>query len=59
MLVVDDSPFDRQLVGKLLESLPEIEVIYAESLASGMQAIARESPSIVHHGPDPARRRWP
>ena len=47
MLVVDDSAFDRQLVGRLLEDLPDLQVMYAESLATGMQAIARESPSIV------------
>jgi DNA-binding NarL/FixJ family response regulator len=46
-LVIDDSPFDRELVGKLLASLPELEVIYAGSISSGMQAIVRESPSII------------
>jgi CheY-like chemotaxis protein/anti-sigma regulatory factor (Ser/Thr protein kinase) len=47
VLVVDDSPFDRHLVGQLLESLPELRVVYASSGQEGMAAIARESPSII------------
>ena len=47
VLVVDDSPFDRQLVGQLLASLPELEVLYADSIGAGMHAIERGSPSIV------------
>jgi ActR/RegA family two-component response regulator/anti-sigma regulatory factor (Ser/Thr protein kinase) len=47
ILVVDDSPFDRQLVGKLLEQLPHLKVVYADSIASGIDAVAREKPTIV------------
>jgi CheY-like chemotaxis protein/anti-sigma regulatory factor (Ser/Thr protein kinase) len=47
VLVVDDSPFDRQVMGKLLESLAGLEVIYAESVLAAMEVIAREPPSIV------------
>ncbi len=47
VVVVDDSPFDRQLVGQLLASLPGLELLYADSIGAGMHAIERESPSIV------------
>jgi DNA-binding response OmpR family regulator len=47
VLVVDDSPFDQQLVSKLLENVPDLQVIYAESLETGRQAIERELPTIV------------
>ena len=33
--------------GDCWQSLPELEVLYADSIEAGMQAIARESPSIV------------
>jgi CheY-like chemotaxis protein len=47
VLVVDDSPFDRQLVGRLLAPMGELRVAYASSASEGMAAIACESPSIV------------
>jgi CheY-like chemotaxis protein len=47
VLAVDDSPFDREVMGKLLEALPELEVIYAESIRAAMQVLNLESPSIV------------
>ena len=47
VLVVDDSPFDRQLIARLLTQVPNLKVIFAESIQTGMQTIAHESPSIV------------
>ncbi len=47
VLVVDDSPFDRQLVGRLLAPLTNLELAFADSIQSGMKAIAEASPSIV------------
>jgi DNA-binding NarL/FixJ family response regulator/anti-sigma regulatory factor (Ser/Thr protein kinase) len=47
VLVVDDSQFDRELVARLLAPLADLVVIQAESIAAGMQMIARESPAIV------------
>jgi CheY-like chemotaxis protein/anti-sigma regulatory factor (Ser/Thr protein kinase) len=47
VLVVDDSPFDRELVGRLLAQLPNLELTFADSIQSGMKAIAETSPSIV------------
>jgi CheY-like chemotaxis protein/anti-sigma regulatory factor (Ser/Thr protein kinase) len=47
VLVVDDSPFDRELIARLLAQLPKLKVIFAESIQTGMQAVAHESPSVV------------
>jgi CheY-like chemotaxis protein len=47
VLIVDDSPFDRQLVGKLLAQLPKLKLLFADSIQTGMEAIAEQSPSIV------------
>ena len=47
-LVIDDSPFDRELVGKLLAKSPGARGhLCADRSSSGMQAIVRESPSII------------
>ena len=47
LLVVDDSVFDRRLVGELLAPLNGLNVIYAGSVSAGLEAIARESPAVV------------
>jgi CheY-like chemotaxis protein len=47
VLVVDDSPVDRQLAGKLLEKQSDATVIYATDGKEAMLAIAREKPDAV------------
>ena len=47
VLVVDDSAFDRHLVGQLLENLDNVRVIYACNGREGLEAIAREAPSVI------------
>jgi CheY-like chemotaxis protein/anti-sigma regulatory factor (Ser/Thr protein kinase) len=47
VLVIDDSAFDRQVVGRLLESMTGLRVVYACSGHAGMAAIEREAPDIV------------
>jgi CheY-like chemotaxis protein len=47
VLVVDDSAFDRQLVGQLLGPMPDIRVVYATDGQEGLAAIAREAPSVI------------
>ncbi len=47
VLVVDDSAFDRQLVGQLLESMEDVRAVYTCDGSEGMEAIARESPSVI------------
>ena len=47
VLVVDDSALDRQLVARMLAPLPNLDLAFADSIQSGMQAIAEASPSIV------------
>jgi DNA-binding NarL/FixJ family response regulator/anti-sigma regulatory factor (Ser/Thr protein kinase) len=47
VLVVDDSPLDRHLVGKLLESMEELRVVYACNGREGLAAIEREAPSVI------------
>jgi CheY-like chemotaxis protein len=47
VLVVDDSPVDRQLAGKLLEKQTDATVIYASDGKEALQAIAREKPDAV------------
>ncbi len=47
ILVVDDSAFDRQLVGQLLGPMPDIRVVYAVDGRTGLEAIAREAPSVI------------
>jgi DNA-binding NarL/FixJ family response regulator/anti-sigma regulatory factor (Ser/Thr protein kinase) len=47
VLVVDDSSFDRQLVGQLLGPMPDIRVVYATDGRTGLEAIAREAPSVI------------
>jgi CheY-like chemotaxis protein len=47
ILVVDDSAFDRHLVGKLLESMDGVSVVYASDGQEGLAAIEREGPSVI------------
>ncbi len=47
VLVVDDSAFDRHIVGRLLEPLKDVRVVYAHGGREGLEAIARESPSVI------------
>jgi DNA-binding NarL/FixJ family response regulator/anti-sigma regulatory factor (Ser/Thr protein kinase) len=47
VLVVDDSAFDRQLIGQLLASIGDVKVIFAADGQEGMAAIARDAPAIV------------
>ncbi len=47
ILVVDDSPIDRLLVGKLLESQDEWQVQYADDGHQAIEAIRDELPDIV------------
>ena len=47
VLVVDDSAFDRQLVGQLLDPMPGVRVVYADDGRAGLAAIAREAPSVI------------
>ncbi len=47
VLVVDDSPFDRYFIGKLLHSLDDVRVVFAENGRAGLAAVDRESPSVI------------
>ncbi len=47
ILVVDDSAFDRHLVSQLLEPLKDVRVVYACDGSQGLDAIAREAPSVI------------
>jgi CheY-like chemotaxis protein len=47
VLVVDDSVFDRRLVGQLLESLKDVRLVYAGNALEALAMIERESPAVV------------
>src|SRR5262249_44908174 len=47
VLVVDDSPLDRHLVGKLLEPMQNLRAVYACNGREGLAAIAREAPTVI------------
>ena len=47
VLVVDDSAFDRHLVGQLLKSLDDIKLVFAESGQEGLAIIERERPAVI------------
>jgi CheY-like chemotaxis protein/anti-sigma regulatory factor (Ser/Thr protein kinase) len=56
VLIVDDSPVDRRLAGKMLETRPDssedpgptgITVVYASDGKEGLETIARENPDAV------------
>ncbi len=47
VLIVDDSPLDCRLVETLLSPMPDLKVVFTGSVKEGLEAIARESPSII------------
>jgi DNA-binding NarL/FixJ family response regulator/anti-sigma regulatory factor (Ser/Thr protein kinase) len=47
VLVVDDSAFDRHVVDQLLGSMKDVRVVHACDGREGLEAIARESPSVI------------
>jgi CheY-like chemotaxis protein len=47
VLVVDDSAFDRRLMGQLLESLPNIKLTFANNGREGLAVIERENPAVI------------
>jgi CheY-like chemotaxis protein len=47
VLVVDDSDFDRHLVGKLLGPMKELNVVFACNGREGLAAIEREVPAVI------------
>jgi CheY-like chemotaxis protein len=47
VLVVDDSAFDRQLIGQLLQSLENIKIVFASTGQAGLDVVARESPAVI------------
>jgi CheY-like chemotaxis protein len=47
VLVVDDSAFDRHLIGQLLQALKGIKLVFAGSGHEGLDVIAREGPSVI------------
>lgn len=47
ILVVDDSPVDRRLAGRLLEKVPDVEVFYAENGKLGLGQVEDRVPDLV------------
>jgi CheY-like chemotaxis protein len=47
VLVVDDTSFDKRIVGRLLESFDWLRLLYARNGREGLSVIARESPAVV------------
>jgi CheY-like chemotaxis protein/anti-sigma regulatory factor (Ser/Thr protein kinase) len=47
VLVVDDSPVDRRLVGGLLSKAPNIEVLYAADGEEALQVMSQRRPNLV------------
>jgi CheY-like chemotaxis protein len=47
VLVVDDSPVDRRLAGRLIEKLGEIEVFYAEDGEAALEQVEAHLPDVV------------
>jgi CheY-like chemotaxis protein len=47
VLVVDDSAFDRQLIGQLLQSLKDVKLIFANNGQDGLDLIEREKPAVI------------
>ena len=47
VLVVDDSAFDRRLMGQLLESLPNIKLTFANNGREGLAVIESEKPAVI------------
>jgi CheY-like chemotaxis protein len=47
ILVIDDASFDTRIVGRLLESLDGIKLLFARNGHDGLAIIERESPAVV------------
>lgn len=47
VLVVDDSPVDRRLAGRLIEKLGDMEVFYAEDGLAALEAVEAHLPDVV------------
>ncbi len=47
VLVVDDSPLDREVIGRLLGSLKDVSVAFAGTGAEGLAAIKRVAPRVI------------
>jgi CheY-like chemotaxis protein len=47
VLVIDDTAFDKRLVGQLLKSLDGIKLLFASNGRDGLAIIDRESPAVV------------
>lgn len=47
ILVVDDSPVDRRLAGRLLEKVPDVEIFYAENGKLGLEQVEVHVPDLV------------
>jgi CheY-like chemotaxis protein/anti-sigma regulatory factor (Ser/Thr protein kinase) len=47
VLVVDDSSLDRHLIGRLLDTMGDVRVVYACDGQEGLAAIEREAPSVI------------
>jgi CheY-like chemotaxis protein len=47
ILVVDDSSFDRHLVGQILGSMDGVRVLFAPDGRKGLDVVEREAPAIV------------
>jgi CheY-like chemotaxis protein len=47
VLVIDDCAFDRHLVGRLLDSMDGVTVLFATNGRAGLAAIERQAPDIV------------
>ena len=47
VLVVDDSPVDRRLAGRLIEKLGDMEVFYAEDGQAALQQVEAHLPEVV------------
>lgn len=47
VLVVDDSPVDRRLAGRLIEKLGDMEIFYAEDGQAALEAVEEHLPDLV------------
>lgn len=47
VLIVDDSPIDRQLAGKLLEQSTDLTILYAADGKEALEVLATEHPDVV------------
>ena len=47
VLIVDDSPIDRKMAGRIVDKTGELRAIYANDGAAALQAVAEDPPAIV------------